>query len=79
MSKVHSKSQKCKLEVSKHLVSLKEAARMLGVSDRTIRRMCDAGVLPKIVKIGHLSRISYQGVLDFISSVTAKLGSIALL
>ena len=78
-NKVHLKTRKCKKEVERHLVSLKEAGRMLGVSSRTVRRMCDSEQLPPIVKIGHSSQISYQGVLDFISSLTAKLGSIALL
>lgn len=77
--KVHSKPTKCKVEIDRCLVSLKEAGLMLGVSDRTVRRKCDAGVLPPIVKIGHSSRISYQGLLDYISSLTSKLGSIALL
>lgn len=78
-NKVHSKSTKYKAEVSIQLVSLKEAGRILSVSSRTVRRMCDSEQLPPIVKLGHLSRISYQGLLDYISSLTAKLGSIALL
>lgn len=76
--KVLHKTQKCKDEISRHLVSLKEAGRMLGVSARTVRRMCDSGQLPPIVKLGHSSRISYQGLLDYISSLTAKLGGVAL-
>ena len=79
MSKIYSKSTKSKAEIERRLVSLKYAGNMLGVSARTIRRMCDAGELPPIVKLGHLSRISYQGLLDYISSLPAKLGSIALL
>ncbi len=78
-NKLHSKKQKCKDEVSRRLVSLKEAGLMLGVSARTVRRMCDNEQLPPIVKVGYLSRINYQGLLDYISSLTAKLGSIALL
>jgi hypothetical protein len=35
--------------------------------------------LVTLEKAGHLSKISYQGMLDYISSLTAKLGSIALL
>ena len=78
-NKVHLQSRKCKEEVPKQLVSIEDAAHMLSVSPRTVRRKCDAGVLPQIVKIGHSSRISYQGLLDYISKLTAKLGSIALL
>jgi predicted DNA-binding transcriptional regulator AlpA len=79
MSKVHSKSTKSKAETDRRLVSLKYAGDMLGISDRTVRRMCDSGQLPPIVKLGHLSRISYQGILDYIGKLTGKLGSIALL
>lgn len=76
--KIHPKTRKYKDEVSRHLVSLKEAGRMLGVSARTVRRRCDDGELPPIVKLGHLSKISYPSLLDYIEKLTAKLGSIAL-
>ncbi len=78
-NKIHPKTRKCKDEVSRHLVSLKEAGQMLGLSTRTVRSRSYDGQLPPIVKIGHSSKISYQGVIDYISSLTAKLGSIALL
>ena len=79
MSKIHSKTTKSKAEIVIRLVSLKQAGNILGVSARTVRRLCDGGELPPIVKVGHSSRINYQGLLDYIKKLTTKLGSIALL
>ena len=49
------------------LVSLDWAANAISVSARTVRRLSQLGLLPKIVKIGHSARISRQAVLDYIS------------
>jgi excisionase family DNA binding protein len=78
--KVHSKTEKSKERFfsDRLLVSLKDAGGMLGVSARTIRRLSQDGKLPAIVKVGHSTRISYQAVLDYVISLTGKLGGLTL-
>lgn len=46
------------------LLSSKEAARILGVSDRTVTRMCEQGKL-KAVKVMSLWRINRDALLEF--------------
>lgn len=46
------------------LLSSKEAAGILGVSDRTVTRMCEQGKL-KAVKVMSLWRINRDALLDF--------------
>lgn len=46
------------------LLSSKEAARILGVSERTVTRMCEQGKL-KAVKVMSLWRINRDALLDF--------------
>ena len=51
------------------LISLKEAGELLKVNPRTIRRMSHRGELPKLVKVGKLSRLLYSDVLNYIQSL----------
>lgn len=53
------------------LIKLEDAARMLTMSTRSIRRLSQAGTLPPLVKLGHSVRISYQGVLDYIEALSS--------
>lgn len=46
------------------LLSSKEAARILGVSERTVTRMCEQGKL-KAVKVMSLWRINRDALLEF--------------
>lgn len=46
------------------LLSSKEAAGVLGVSERTVTRMCEQGKL-KAVKVMSLWRINRDALLDF--------------
>ena len=52
------------------LVSLKDAAHILGVSARTVRRLCQDGKLPKMLKVGRSTRIRHQGILDYINKLS---------
>jgi excisionase family DNA binding protein len=52
------------------LVSLKDAANILGVSARTVRRLCQDGKLPKMLKVGRSTRIQRQGILDYIHKIS---------
>ena len=69
MNKVSSKTPKGKEPDNNipFLVSLDWAANAISVSARTVRRLSQSGQLPKIVKVGHSSRISRQAVLDYIA------------
>jgi hypothetical protein len=69
MKNITPKTQKGKMPENKMpvLVSLDDAGQMLSVSPRTIRRLSQSGLLPDIIKLGHSARISYQGILDYIS------------
>lgn len=48
---------------SPRLGSVKAAATILGVAEKTIRRLIDAGKLPGVCRIGRLIRIDLQ-ILD---------------
>ncbi len=69
--KVQPKTEKSKKKAvnSPLLVSLKEAAEKLSVSTRTVRRLSQIGILPRIVKVGNCARISWQGVQDYYNSL----------
>lgn len=48
------------------LVPLGDVAKMLSMSERTVRRNSQAGKLPPILKVGHLSRMKLQDLLSCI-------------
>jgi len=71
--KLHDEVVICKEKLQiPHLISLNDAAELLSVSARTIRRLSQTGDLPQIVKVGHSARISYQGVVNYISSLNRE-------
>jgi len=57
---------------SRLLVTLDEAGQMLSVSARTVRRMSQEGELPAILKVGHSSRISNQGIVEYVARLTKQ-------
>ena len=58
-------------------IKIGEAAEMLGVCSRTIRRLSQLGELPPIVKIGRSARISYQAILDYAAKLNRLQGGAA--
>lgn len=52
--------------VATALVDVSQAAEMCCCSTRTIRRLSDAGLMPRPVKIGALVRWRQQQLLDWI-------------
>lgn len=56
----------------KRLVSLDEVAAMLDISLREVQRRIAAGELPRPVKIGRLSKLPLEEVLNFIEKLKNK-------
>ncbi len=59
-------------EIHEHLIGTDEAARILGVSRRTLYRLIDSGQLPPPVKIGRSTRIVASEITDYIEALKAK-------
>lgn len=53
--------------------SPKQVARAIGVSESSLKRWCDRGLLPTVVTVGGHRRLPVQGVLDFIKSTNRTL------
>lgn len=71
MNTIGRKHESCNA-ISRLLVTLEEAGQMLGISPRTVRRMSQEGKLPSIVKLNHSSRISYQGIMEYVTRLTKQ-------
>ncbi len=78
MTIISRQNESCKDRTSRLLVSLEEAGHMLGISARTVRRMSEEGVLPSIVKMGHSSRMSYPGIIDYVARLTKGKGGVLI-
>jgi predicted site-specific integrase-resolvase len=80
MKKLHREPRKSKngKERNPLFVSLQEAGYMLGVSERTVRRWSETGILPPIIKIGGCCRISRQGIIDYINRISVKMEEVTL-
>ena len=50
------------------LIPLSEAARLLSVSERTVRRLAGRGHFPRLIKLGHSIRISYRALSEYIQA-----------
>ncbi|MEO7931534.1 MAG: helix-turn-helix domain-containing protein [Chthoniobacterales bacterium] len=61
-----------KIEKDDNFISLKKAAGKLDVCARTIRRMCQKGELPPIVKIGKLSKLPESAILNYMQRKLAN-------
>lgn len=53
--------------------SPKQVARAIGVSESSLKRWCDRGLIPTICTVGGHRRLPIQGVLDFIKSTQRQL------
>jgi methanogenic corrinoid protein MtbC1 len=53
--------------------SPKQVARAIGVSESSLKRWCDRGLIPSICTAGGHRRLPIQGVLDFIKSTQRSL------
>lgn len=51
------------------LIKMPDAAKMLGVHPRTVRRRIAEGVLKGFCKVGRCARISYLSVCDYRQSL----------
>ena len=55
------------------LISLQEAGKLLGgVHPRTVRKMCEKGELPKLIKVGKLNRLFLSDVLNYIRNLKGQ-------
>ena len=54
------------------LLTLSEVAAMLGINKRTVYRLSSLRILPKIIKLGHLSRMSRSAVIEAINTLERK-------
>ena len=48
------------------LISVKDAAKLMSISRRTVERLVSAGDLPRPVKIGKSSRFRIRDIIDYI-------------
>jgi excisionase family DNA binding protein len=71
MNTIGQKHESCNAN-SRLLVTLDEAGQMLSISSRTVRRMSQEGKLPAILKVGHSSRISNQGIMEYVARLTKQ-------
>ena len=54
------------IELTPKLLSIKHVAKLLGVSEKTVQRMRDAGKLPPPKKLGRLIRWRYSDIQKFV-------------
>lgn len=52
------------------LIPLSEAAHMLSVCQRTIRRLCERGELPRPTKVGRCARLPLSVLVGYIKQST---------
>ena len=51
------------------LISVKDAAKLMSISRRTVERLVSAGDLPRPVKIGKSSRFRIRDIIDYIEKM----------
>lgn len=65
-------TEKSKSKTEKILISLGEVGEMLGISERTVRRLSQMGKLPRMIKLGHSIRMSHQELLSYIKRLEGR-------
>ncbi len=68
MKNVAPKVEKVKprLQNGRLLIPLEEAAELLSISIRTVRRLSQLQKLPPLLKVGRTTRISYPALIHYI-------------